>query len=90
MTEVQIKVEIQDSNGSTQKRASLAVPEDITREELVSALTKKYPELGRDRLSVMVEWPEGKPATNKLVTDGALVVVKPRSSGVRFLEEHSV
>ena len=86
MSEVQIKVEIQDTNGSTQKRAALAVPDDITREELVSALTKRYPELAKDRLSVLVEWAEGKPATGKLVADGALVVVKPRSSGVRFLD----
>lgn len=87
MAEVQIKVEIQDASGSTQTKAALAVPEDITREELISALTKKYSHLANERLSVMVEWPEKRAATGKLVTEGALVVVKPRSSGVRFLGE---
>jgi hypothetical protein len=87
MAEVQIKVEIQDAVGGMQKRAVLAVPTDITREELVGALAEKYPSLSKERLSVMVEWPENKPATGHLVTEGALVVVKPRSSGVRFIGE---
>lgn len=87
MDEVQIKVELQDASGSSRVRAALAVPADITREELVGALTRKYPFLSNERLSVMVEWPENRPATGNLVTEGAFVVVRPRSSGVRFLGE---
>ena len=87
MAEVQIKVEIQDGSGNMQKRAVLAVPEDITRSELVSALVTRYPSLKNERISVLVDWPEDKPASERMVTDDALVIVRPRSSGVRFLAE---
>lgn len=87
MSEVQIKIEIQDDRGGIQKRAVLAVPEDITRDELLGALAGRYSPLVNDRSSVLVDWPANKPATGRIVTDGALVVVRPRSSGVRFIDE---
>lgn len=89
MAEVQIMVEIQNANGVAQARAALAVPDDITREELMSALVQKYSSLSNERLSVMVEWPDSKPATGRLITEGAYVIVRPRSTGVRFLGEEN-
>ena len=87
MSDVQIKIEIQDSGSSVKKRATLSVPEDITQKELLNALTNRYKALVTERSSVLVEWPSSKAATGRLVTDGALVIIRPRSLGVRFLDE---
>ena len=87
MAEVKIKVEIQDTNGSLRTRAVLAVPDDITRDELVGALKQQYPDLAKDKLAISVDWHDNKPATGKFLAEGDLVFVKPRSSGVRFLGE---
>ena len=87
MGEVQIKIEVQDGNGQVKKRAALAVPEDITREELLGAVSSKYSSIVDKRSSLLIDWSTGKPASTRLVTDGTLVIVRPRSSGVRWLDE---
>lgn len=87
MADVQIKVEVQNSSGNVQKRATLAVPDDITKGELLSALADRYSKLVDARSSILVEWPANTSASGRFITNGALVIVRPRSSGVRFLDE---
>jgi hypothetical protein len=86
--EVQIKIDIQDTNGHTKKRLTVAVPEDITQAELVRGLSENYSSLfGDGRVSVFVDWPSNLQATGKFVVDGANVIIRPRSSGMRIISE---
>lgn len=85
--EVQIRVEIQDTSGKTEKRLRIGVPEDITQGELISGLREHYPNVIPARVSVYVEFPDNRPSTGNLITEGALIIIRPRSSGIRVIDE---
>ncbi|MCX6064949.1 MAG: hypothetical protein NT121_04245 [Chloroflexi bacterium] len=90
MAEARITIEIQDAKGIVQKTAVIAVPEDISRNEIVNWAREKYPHALKDpNLSVFVDWDENQPGSGKLVSEGSRVVIKPRStlSSIRVIEE---
>ena len=86
--DVQIKIEIQNAKGGVEKRLTVEVPEDITRNELIDGIRDALPSnISEKQFSVLVDLPDGKPITGRLVTEGALVIVRPRSSGLRIIKE---
>jgi hypothetical protein len=86
--DVQIKIEIQNSKGGIEKRLTVEVPEDITRSELIDGIRGSLPSgLSDKQFSVLIDLPEGRPITGSIVSEGAIVIVRPRSSGLRIIKE---
>ena len=85
MAEVQIKVEIQDVEGSVRKRVTLAVSPDITRSELIKGLKSQFGDiLGKKKLDIFIAPQKDGPLLGKLVSEGALVIVRPKSPASIF------
>ena len=85
MAEINIKVEIQDASGKIQKRVTLAVSDSITKADLSAGLKSHYGELlGDDKFDILIDPPDNRPLMGKLVTDGARVIARPRSSSSIF------
>ncbi|MFZ5904109.1 MAG: hypothetical protein ACOYZ8_11235 [Chloroflexota bacterium] len=85
MAEVQIKVEIQDGNGSIRKRVTLAVPDTITKSELAAGIKSHFGEVvGEEKLEILVDAPENRPLATKLFVDGARIIVRPKPSASFF------
>ncbi|HAW52079.1 MAG TPA: hypothetical protein DCX54_07110 [Flavobacteriales bacterium] len=85
MAEVNIKVEIQDASGKIRKRVTLAVSDSITKSDLSAGLKSHFSDiLGDDKLDILVDPPDNRPLMGKLVSDGARVIARPRSSSSIF------
>jgi hypothetical protein len=84
MAELQVRVEIQDADGKVQKRLTVAVPDDIRRDEFISGLRSRIPaNMQNDQLDIYAQWTQA----NTLLTNNSLVIIKPRSTEMRILEE---
>ena len=83
--EVQIKVEIQDTDGKVRKRVTLAVSDDITNAELKRGLKSQFGNILKDsKFDVFVEPQENRSLFGSLVSEGARVIVRLKSSSSMF------
>ena len=82
--EIQVRIEIQDSDGKTQKRLIVSVPEDITKQELVEGMRSYFPTLPDVNIDVLIEPKENHPLAGKHLAEGAIIILRPRSTKSLF------
>ena len=86
--EIQMKIELQDAAGQSLKELVVGVPEDITARELLEGLHINYPNYVKKKSSIFMELPDNKPVSSRLITDGIKIIVRPKTTEFKIIEEN--